>query len=99
MQEMGISTTNSPTDSLIQAPIHLWFTATKLGHPLIDDEIPLHPLVGPFLQEYLSRFDGMDDEDDEMGHFYTGPGDTRSLARSMLDTWEVDYVAKENTNP
>jgi len=64
MQEMAILTTDSPTDPSIQAPIHLWFTAPEVGHPPFDDnhERPLHRLVGPFLHEYLSRFEGMDDD-------------------------------------
>jgi len=41
--------------------------------------------VGPFLFEYLSRHEDMDDEDDEMGHFYTGLCDTRVLAHTMLE--------------
>jgi len=70
MQEMGISTTDASADPSIQVPIHLWFTAPELGHPLIDDnhETLLHPLVGPFLRDYLFRFESMDDDDDEMGH-------------------------------
>jgi len=32
----------------------------------------------------------MDDENDEMGHFYTGLGDTRVLARTMLEDWETE---------
>jgi len=82
MQEMGISTTNLPTNSSIQAPIHMWYTAPELGHPLIDDnhERPLHPLVGQFLHEYLSGFEGMDDDDDEIMHLYTSLSHTRSLS-------------------
>ena len=66
-------------------------TAPELGHPLIDDnhDRPLHPLVGPFLREYLSRHEDMDDDDNEMGHLYTGLGDTRVLARTMLEDWET----------
>jgi len=42
--------------------------ASELGHPLIDDNHyrPLHPRVGPFLREYLSRYEDMDDVDDEI---------------------------------
>jgi len=29
-------------------------------------------LMCPFLHEYLFRFEGMDDDDGEMGHLYTG---------------------------
>ena len=73
MQEMRISTTDAPTDLSIQAPIHLWFTAPKLSHPLFNEnhDRPLHPLMCPFLHEYLFRFEGMDDDDGEMGHLYT----------------------------
>ena len=73
MQEMGIWAAD-----LTPAPIHLWFTAPELGHPLINDKYDsaLHPRVGPFLREYLSRHEDMDDDDDEMGHLYTGLGDT-----------------------
>ena len=31
----------------------------------------------------------MDDDDDEMGHLYTGLDDTRMLARTMLEDWET----------
>jgi len=60
----------------------LWFTVSELGHPLIDDnhDRPLHPLMGPVLCEYLSRFEGMDNNDDEMRHLYTGLSDTRFWA-------------------
>jgi len=100
LQEMGISTTDIPTDLLIHAPIHLWFTAPELGHPIVDNnrERPLRPLVGLFLHEDLSRCEGMDDDNDEMGHIYTGVCDTRCLARSMLANWEVDQVVEENDN-
>ena len=73
MQEMDILAAN-PTSGVTPSPIRLWFTAPELGHPLIDDnhDRPLHPRVGPFLREYLSRHEDMDDNDDEMGHLYTG---------------------------
>ena len=32
----------------------------------------------------------MDDDDDEMGHPYTGLGDIRVLARTMLEDWETE---------
>jgi len=32
----------------------------------------------------------MDDDDDEMGHLYTGLGDTRVLACIMLEDWETE---------
>jgi len=32
----------------------------------------------------------MDDDDDEMGHLYTGLGDTRVLARTMLEDWKTE---------
>ena len=32
----------------------------------------------------------MDDDDDEMGHLYTCLGDTRVLARTMLEDWETE---------
>ena len=38
----------------------------------------------------LSRHGDMDDEDDEMGHLYTGFCDTRVLARTMLEEWETE---------
>jgi len=40
----------------------------------------------------------MDDDDDEMGHLYTGSGDTRTLARSMLDTWDMDHDDADEIN-
>jgi len=46
-------------------------------------------MVGPFLREYLSRHENMDD-DDEMGHLYTGLGDTKVLARTMLEDCETE---------
>jgi len=57
MQEMDISAADAPTSGVTSSPIRLWFTAPELGHPLIDDNYdrPLHPLVGPFLRDYLSR--------------------------------------------
>jgi len=54
--------------------------------------------MGPFLRKYLSRFEGVDDDDDEMGHLYTGLSHTRLVARSMLEDWDVDHVAEENDN-
>jgi len=76
-----------PESLVTSSPIRLWFTAPELGHPLIDDnhDRPLHSRVGPFLREYLSRHEDMDDEDDEMGHLYTSLGDTRVLAHTMLE--------------
>jgi len=53
--EIGISTIDLPTDPSNQAPIHLWFAASELGHPLVVDdnhEKPLHPFVG--LNTFLS---------------------------------------------
>jgi len=47
-------------------------------------------MVGPFLREYVSRHEDMDDDDDEMGLLYTGLGDTRVLARTMLEDWETE---------
>jgi len=38
----------------------------------------------------------MDDEDDEMGHFYTGLCDTRVLARTMLVDCETEPAAYDN---
>jgi len=92
MQEMGILEADAPTSGVTPAPIHLWFTASELGHPLIDDnhDRPLHPMVGPFLCEYLSRHEDMDDEDDEMRHLYTGFCDTRVLAHAMLEDCETE---------
>jgi len=34
----------------------------------VIDERPLHPLLGPFLHKYLIRFEGTDNDNDEMGH-------------------------------
>jgi len=98
MQEMGISTADAPTSGVTPAPIRLWFTAPELGHPLIDDnqDRPLHRRVGPFLREYLSRHEDMDDKDDEMGHIYTGLCDTRVLARTMLEDWETEPAVYDN---
>jgi len=89
MQEMGILAADTPTSGVTPAPIRLWFTAQELGHPLIDDNHnrSLHPMVGPFLREYLSRHEDMDDEDDEMGLLYIDLCDTRVLARTMLEDW------------
>jgi len=100
MQEMGILTTDAFTDPSTQASIHLWFTAPELGHPLIDDdhERPLQQLMGPFLRENLSRFLGMDDDDDEMGHLHTGFSYTRFLALSILEHWDVGHGVEENDN-
>jgi len=92
MRELGHS------DSLLhgmsdQPPsIQLWFTCPELGHPLVDDNYdrPLHPLLGPFLRDYLFNPEGFDDNDDEMGHlFATGQDDSRTLARDMLDSWDI----------
>jgi len=77
MQEMDISASDAPTSGVTSSPIRLWFTAPELGHPLINDihYRPLHPRVGPFFREYLSRHEDMDDDDEEMGHLYTGLGE------------------------
>ena len=98
MQEICISAADAPTSEVIPAPIRLWFTTPELGHPLIDDNHyrPLHPMVGPFLREYLSRHEDMDDEDDEMGHLYIGLGDTRVLARTRLEDWETEPAVYDN---
>ena len=40
----------------------------------------------------------MDDEDDEMGHFYTGLCDTRVLARTMMEDWETEPAVYDNDN-
>jgi len=87
MQEMDISAADAPTSGVTLSPIRLWLTAPELGHPLIHDnhDRPLHPRVGPFLREYLSRHEDMDDDDDELEHLYTGLGGTRVLARTMLE--------------
>jgi len=68
IQEMGLLAADAPTSGVIPAHIRLWSTTPELGHPLIDDnhERLLHPVVGPFLREYLSRHKDMDDEDDKM---------------------------------
>ena len=65
MQEMGISAVDAPTRLVT---MRLWFLAPELGYPLINDDHdrPLHPLMGPFLRRYLSRFEDIDDNDDEM---------------------------------
>jgi len=98
IQEMGISAADAPTSGVTPASIRLWFTDPELGYPLIDDnhDRPLHPRVGPFLREYLSRHEDMDDEDDEMGHFHTGLCDTRVLARTMLEDWETEPAVYDN---
>jgi hypothetical protein len=98
MHEMGILAADAPTSGVTPAPIRLCFTAPELGHPLIDDnhDMPLHPMVGPFLREYLSWHEDIDDEDDEMGHLYTGLCDTRVLARAMLEDWEPKPVVYDN---
>jgi len=98
MQAMGILAADAPTSEVTPVPIHLQFTALELGHPLIDDnhDRPLHPLVGPFLREYLSRHEDMDDDDDEMGHLYTGLCDTRVLARTMLEDTETEPAVYHN---
>jgi len=91
MQEIHMSAADALISGVPQAPIRLWFTAAELGHPLIDDnnDRPLHPRVGPFLWEYLSRHEDTDDEDDEIRHLYTGVCDTRVLARTMLEDWKT----------
>jgi len=38
----------------------------------------------------------MDDEDDEMGHFYTGLCDTRVLARTMLEDLATEPAVYDN---
>jgi len=98
MQEMGILATDAPTGWVTPVPIRLWFTVPELGHSLIDDnhDRPLHPLTGPFLRRYLSRFEDMDDDDDEMGRLYTGLCDTRGFARTMLEDWEINHAVEDN---
>jgi len=49
-------------------------------------------LVGPFFRDYLSR----DDDDDEMGHLYTGLGDTKVLACTMLEDFETEPAVYDN---
>jgi len=63
MQEMCITATDAPTSGVPPIPIPLWFTAPELGNPPIENkhDRPLHPLVGPFLREYLSRREDIDD--------------------------------------
>ena len=99
MQEMGIAAADTPTSGVTPVHIRLWFTALEFGHPLIDDnhESPPHPLVGSFLREYLSRYEDMDDDDDEMVHLYTSLCDTRVLACIMLEDWEPNLLWKTTT--
>jgi len=98
MQEMGTSAADAPTSGVTPAPIRLWFTAPELGHPIIDDnhDRPLHPRVGLFLREYLSRHEDMDDEDDEMGHLYIGLCDTRVLTCTILEDWKTEPADYDN---
>jgi len=98
MQEMDISAAQAPTSGVTSSPIRLWFTAPELGHPLIDEnhDRPLHPRVGTFLHEYLSRHEDINDEDDEMGHFYTSLCVTRVLARTMQEDWETKPAVYDN---
>jgi len=98
MQEMGISAAYAPTSGVTPVPIRLWFTAPELDHPLIDDnhDRPLHPLVGPFLRGYLSRYDDMDDDDDEMGHLYTSLCNTKGFACTMLEDLEIEPAVEKN---
>ena len=99
MQEMSISAADAPTSGVTPAPIRLWFKAPKLGHPLIVDNHDrlLHPRVGPFLREYSSRHEDMNDEDNEMGHLCTGLCNTRVLARTMLEDWETEQLFTTTT--
>ena len=92
LKDMIQEAADAPTSGVTSSPIRLWFTAPELGHLLIDDnhDRPLYPLVGLFFRGYLSRYEDMDDDDDEMGHLYTGLGDTRELARTMLEDWETE---------
>ena len=53
-------------------------------------------MVGLILHRYLSRFESIDDNDDEMRHLYTGSSDTQCLACSILKDWEVEHVEDEN---
>jgi len=98
MQKMGIVAADASINGVIPVPIRLWFTAPKLGHPLIDDNHnrPLHPLVGPFLRGYLHRYEDIDDNDDVVGHIYTALCDTRGLARTILQDWEFQPAVEEN---
>jgi len=74
MQEIGVSAADASISGVTPVPTRLWFATPESGHPLIDDnhDRPLHPMVGPFLRGYLSRYEDMDDDDDEMGRLYTG---------------------------
>jgi len=38
----------------------------------------------------------MDDEDDDIGHFYTGFGDTRVKACTMLEDWGTEPAVYDN---
>jgi len=38
----------------------------------------------------------VDDDDDKMGHLYTGLYDTRVLARTMLEDWEIEPAVEDN---
>jgi len=95
---MGISAAYAPTSGVTPVPIRLWFTAPELDHPLIDDnhDRPLHPLVGLFLRGYLSRYDDMDDDDDEMGHLYTSLCNTKGFACTMLEDLEIEPAVEKN---
>ena len=52
--------------------------------------------MGPFLRGFLPRHEDRDNEDDEMGHFYTCLCDTKVLARTMLEDWETEPAADDN---
>ena len=44
-----------------------------------------------------TRYEDMDDDDDEIGHLYTGLCDTRVLACIMLEDWEPNLLWKTMT--
>lgn len=52
--------------------------------------------MGPFLRRYLSSFEDMDDDEEEMGHLYTGLCDDRGLSCTMLEDWEIEHAVEDN---
>jgi len=101
LQDLGTTDGTTHGTSAQSPVIHLWFTSPDLGHPPKDDnsDRSLHQLIAPFLQDYLSGFGDLDNDDNEVGHLHvSGQHDSRSLAQDMLDSWDVP-ITSPSPNP
>ena len=57
---------------------------------------PFHPLIGPFLREYLSGFEILNDDDDEMAHLYVSTSPVLKFSTTTTMKWDT-YMSRRTT--